>query len=97
MVNDFEDYFYGNLENKNTLAIKMRTNLTETATESCSSNLYLVAFKNAFHLKMSVNVSIFQSSSNECLFRYISRIFISVLMLHNSFSLKHLSMATGNF
>ena len=85
MVSDFEDYYCNNLENENTLAIEMRKHFTEAATEKCSSNLCLGAFKNAYHLKMSVKESNYQSTSNERLFRYISRIFISV-MLSNSFS-----------
>ena len=79
MVSDFEDCCCSNLEKENTLAIKMRKHFTEAATERFSSNLCLAAFKNAFHLKMSVKESNFQSSSNERLFRYISRIFISVV------------------
>ena len=49
---------------------------------------------------MSVEDSNFQSSSNERLLRYISSTFISVVkqLCHvTAFSLKHLSMVTGNF
>ena len=51
VVSDFEDYYCNNLENENTLAIEMRKHFTEAATEKCSSNLCLGAFKNAYHLK----------------------------------------------
>ena len=61
----------------------MRKHFTEAAPERCSSNLCLAAFKNVFHLKVSVKKSNFQTGSN--------------VMLRDNFSLKHLLMATGNF
>ena len=53
--------------------------VTEATTERYSSNLCLAAYKNEFHLKISVKESSFQRSLNERLFRYISRSSMSVV------------------
>ena len=61
VVIDFEDYCCCNLESEYTLAIEIRKQFTEAATEKSSSNLCLAAFRNVFHLKLKVQfpISIF--------------------------------------
>ena len=55
-MSDFQDYCCSNLENKNTLAIEMRTYFTEAATKRCSSSLTTII---KIILKMSVKESNF--------------------------------------
>ena len=43
MVCDFQDFWYSNLENENTLDIETRKQFTEAAIESCSSKMCLSA------------------------------------------------------
>lgn len=44
LVTVFQDYCCNNLENENILAIAMRKQFTEAATEICSSNLCLGSY-----------------------------------------------------
>ena len=98
MVSDFSDYCCNSLENENTLAIWWRKHVTEAATERCPSNLCLAAiikiiekclsrsqiWKNLKWTPFQVHFKGFHPSCK-------------TVMLGNSFSLKHLLMATGNF
>ena len=96
MVSDFSDYCCSSLENENTLAIERRKHFTEAVTQRCSSNLCLAAiikiilkslWRSQILKKFEINSFHFKGLHLSC----------KKVMLRNGFSLKHLSMATGNF
>ena len=60
MVSNFSDYCRSSLENANTFAIEMRGHFTVSATERCSSNLYLAAIN-----EMNAFLVTFQGSSSQ--------------------------------
>ena len=81
-----------NLENENTLAIEMRKSFTGAANENSSSNLCLAAItkitKKCLSRSQIFRVKVyFKDFHLSC----------KAVMLHNSFSLKHLAIATSNF
>ena len=92
-----------NLENKNALVIEMRKHFTEAATESvlqiCVWYLLLKSLKNVCEgVRLSRYISIFFYIS--IYFKVYFKDFhlnCKTVMLRNSFSLKHLSMALRTF
>ena len=98
VVSNFSDYCCSSLENENTLAIERRKHFTVAITERCSSNFCLAAIIKII-LKYLWRSQIWKKIKISAFKLHFKGLHLSckTVMLRNSFSLKHLSMATGNF